>query len=302
MPLPGDRSGAATADAPKVRRAPLLTLGAAFAALAATPQAFACGSPGYSYAGLASAARAHGVGARVTAVGVPTVRSGHIAGWVGVGGPKQGPRGTDEWIQVGFSGFQGSSLASLYFEVTRSGGSPRYVEIERGIRAGASRRIAVLEMAKRPNWWRVWVNGHAVSEPIQLPGSHGAWRGVATAESWGAGSSACNQFAFRFDRIVVARHPGGGWRTLSSALPIRRGGYRMTRPSSSSFVAVSGKLVKPQPLRPVASASTASKQPAAAPANPGPPAAPAPQAPQPAAPVEAAPLPAQPTLRDPVDP
>lgn len=196
------------------------------------------------------------MGARVTAIGAPVVRgAGHVAGWVGVGGPRQGPHGTDEWIQIGFSGFAGSYLSSLYYEVSRPGSAPRYVEIERGLEPGASRRVAVLEMAERPNWWRVWVDGRAASRPILLPSSHGLWRAVATAESWSAGRSACNGFGYRFDRIVVAQQAGGGWRALAGGLPIRTGPYRVVRPASASFVAISGKLLLPSMFRPVLSAA-----------------------------------------------
>jgi hypothetical protein len=264
------------------RRSHLLALLSAGAgALVVIPQALACGSAGYAYAGVASASRSHGVGARVTAIGAPIVKSGHVAGWVGVGGPRQGPHGTDEWIQVGFSGFQGSVLSSLYYEVTRSGAQPRYVEVERGLQPGASRRVAVLEMAKRPNWWRVWVNGRPASAPILLPGSHGVWRAIATAESWGAGSSACNGFGYRFDRIVVAQHAGGSWRALASSLPILSGGFRVLRPAASSLVAISGRLVRPT-LRPVLSATNSKPKPAPATPTAAPTPAPAP-APTPSA-------------------
>lgn len=256
-------------DAARVRgrpRSPVFAIiVAVIGALVAIPQALACGSAGYAYAGVASAVRSHGVGARVTAIGAPIVRSGHVAGWVGVGGPHQGPHGTDEWIQVGLSGFQGSVLSSLYYEVTRSGDEPRYVEVEHGLQPGAFRRVAVLEMAKRPNWWRVWVNGRPVSAPILLPGSHGAWRAIATAESWGAGSSVCNGFGYRFDRIVVAQHAGGSWRALTSSLPILSGGFRVLQPAASTLVAISGRLVRPT-LRPVLTATTS--KPKAAPATP----------------------------------
>ncbi len=232
----------------RTRRLQLLALAAGVGAFAA-PQALACGSAGYAYAGVASVARSHGVGARVTTIGAPVVRSGHVAGWVGVGGPRQGPGGRDEWIQVGFSGFQGSHLSSLYYEVTRAGAQPRYVEVERGLRVGASRRVAVLELALRPNWWRVLVDGKPVSAPILLPGSHGAWRAIATAESWNAGGGGCNGFGYRFDGIVVAQHPGGGWRALAASSPILSGGFRVLRPAASSFVAISGRLVRPSAVR-----------------------------------------------------
>src|SRR5258708_30695493 len=78
----------------------LITVGAA---LAAAPYALACGSSGYTYAGLASATNIDGVGATLTAIGAPSVKNGHVAGWVGLGGPHEGPNGRDEWIQVGLN-------------------------------------------------------------------------------------------------------------------------------------------------------------------------------------------------------
>jgi hypothetical protein len=218
------------------------------AALAAAPHALACNSSGYTYAGLASSSLTHGVSARLTAISAPSVANGHVAGWVGVGGPGAGPKGTDEWIQVGFSGFAGSSDFDLYYEVTRAGSGPRYVEVESELPAGTSRRVAVLEVRGRPNAWRVWVNERPVSTPIYLPGSDGAWRGVATAESWtSSGTTACNRFGYRFDNIRVAERPGGSWESLLNPLRIRTGVNRLLA-AGSSFEASSGGLVTPAQL------------------------------------------------------
>ena len=229
----------------------LLALGAAAAAFAVAPAALACRSSGYTYAGLASASKSYGVGAKLTAIGAPTVFSdGHVAGWVGVGGPGEGPNGTDEWIQVGFSGFAGSPNSDLYYEVTRAGSAPEYHQVEHGLAPGTSRRVAVLEVAGQPNAWRVWVDGRPVSDAIDLPGSHGAWRGIATAESWSdTATAACNSFGYRFDDVEIAQTAGGGWSTLSNALPIRTGVNQLIRPGAGSFEAISGQLTpgKPQP-------------------------------------------------------
>jgi len=216
---------------------------AAAAALGAAPAALACSSSGYTYAGLASASATHGVGARLTAIGGARVANGHVAGWVGVGGPGEGPNGKDEWIQVGLSGFEGSPNSDLYYEVTRAGSAPQYFEVEHDLAPGTTRRLAVLEVAGQPNEWRVWVDGKPVSEPIDLPGSHGAWRGIATAESWTTSKSlACNGFGYRFDDIQIAEQAGGAWRTLSNALPIRTGVNKLLRPSAASFEATSGTV------------------------------------------------------------
>jgi hypothetical protein len=219
------------------------------AVFAAAPTAFACGS-GYTYAGLASSSMAHGVGARLTTIGAPSVpvTDGHVAGWVGVGGPGEGPGGADEWIQVGLSGFAGSPDSSLYYEVTRAGSAPKYFEVERNLAPGTTRRVAVLEVAGQPNTWRVWVDGRAVSDPIYLPGSDGAWRGIATAESWtGDGSAPCNRFGYRFDDVRIAQQPGGSWQMLADALPIQTGANRLLRAAPASFEAVSADSPTPAP-------------------------------------------------------
>lgn len=231
-------------------KALILTILAA-AAFTAAPAALACNSSGYTYAGLASSQKAHGVGARLTAIGGAHVSNGHVAGWVGVGGPGEGPNGKDEWIQVGFSGFEGSPNSDLYYEVTRVGSAPRYFEVETGLRPGTSRRLAVLEVADQPNAWRVWIDGKPVSQAIYLPSSHGTWRGIATAESWTTNKKvACNAFGYRFDDVRIAQQAGGAWRSLSNALPIRTGVNRLLRPSAASFEAISGQLPLTTPFLP----------------------------------------------------
>jgi hypothetical protein len=229
-------------------RSVALTVLAAVAAFCAAPAALACRSEGYTYAGLASPSKAHGVAARLTAIGGADVANGHVAGWVGVGGPGEGPNGKDEWIQVGFSGFAGSPNSNVYYEVTRAGSAPKYFEVEHDLQPGTTRRVAVLEVAGRPNAWRVWVDGKPVSKAIYLPGSHGAWRGIATAESWTTSKQlACNAFGYRFDDIQIAQQAGGSWRTLSNALPIRTGVNKLLRPGAASFEAISGQLTAPVP-------------------------------------------------------
>jgi hypothetical protein len=215
-------------------------------ALALAPAALPCSSSGYTYAGLASASRTHGVRAKLTTIGATAVANGHVAGWVGVGGPGEGPNGSDEWIQVGFSGFAGSPNSDLYYEVTRAGSTPRYFQVASNLPPGTTKQLAVLEVRGHPNAWRVWVNGKPVSKAIYLPKSHGAWRGIATAESWSATrNAACNGFGYRFDDIGIAQQAGGAWRTLSDALPIRTGVNQLLRPTVGSFEAISGKLAQP---------------------------------------------------------
>jgi hypothetical protein len=264
--------------------------------LAAAPAAHACGSSGYSYAGVTSQARVHGVGATITALRPPAVQNGHVAGWVGVGGPGLGPHGSTEWIQVGYSGFPGLTLGSLYYEVALPGRAPTYHEVLSAVPAGATHRLKVLEIAHHPNSWRVWVDGRRVGKPVYLPGSHGTWRGVATAESWGGGMRVCNKYAYRFRRVAVAHDAGGSWHLMNAAYRMHQGDNHLVG-SSSSFVARTTTL----PASPKTSLAATAVQPAPAPApKPADPPAPTPDS---APAVDAAPSQAvDPNAGDPSDP
>ena len=218
-----------------------LVAAAALAFLALPGAAFACGSSGYTYAGIASLKSGFGIGSRLTATNDPLVQNGHVAGWIGVGGPKKGPHGADEWIQVGFSAFPGSPLSNLYYEVARPGKEPVYHEVASAIPTGQSKRVAVLEMASRPNFWRIWVDGNAATKPIYLPGSHGAWRPMATAESWGGSGTACNIFRYQFRQLSIATAPGGGWRSLTASYSFHSADYAVLRTTQASFVATANQ-------------------------------------------------------------
>ena len=231
---------------------------ASVAALVGAAGAFACGTGGYTYAGLASTKHAYGIAAVITPLGSFDVRSGHVAGWVGVGGPHQGPAGKDEWLQVGFSGFPslgggGQGGSDIYYEVMRPGGAPSYHQVAANVPVGRSARVAVLEMQGRANYWRVWVNGSPASKPVFLPGSHGRWSPIATAESWDGGSGGgCNGFLYRFGQVALASAPGGSWQPFVGGYPIRGATTRLARNGGkSSFVAAEG----PAALRTLASFS-----------------------------------------------
>jgi hypothetical protein len=171
---------------------------------------------GYSYAGHQASYRGHGVRATITATRAPSVEAGHVAGWVGVGGPGQGANGEDAWIQAGVASMPGMETF-LYAEITRPGRAPDFVLIREGVDLGSAHRIAVLEVAGRPGAWRIWVDGAAVTDPIRMPGSSGRWAPIATAESWNAGAAACNAFGFRFERVSVSYGGGGSWRPFVPA-------------------------------------------------------------------------------------
>jgi hypothetical protein len=197
----------------------------------------ACGSSGYAYAGVGASSRAFGISTHLQATTAPQVLNGHVAGWVGVGGPGAGPNGSDEWLQVGFSSFPGSAFSSLYYEVATPRSAPRYVELESGLPPGTTSKVAVVELAGKRGWWRVWVNDSPVGEPVYLPGSHGAWRPLATTETWGAGSPVCNRFRYQFGSVSVATRPGGGWQLLRHEYTFQNHGYRIRRIAHATFVA-----------------------------------------------------------------
>jgi hypothetical protein len=202
-----------------------LVVGAVFASGAVAARTYCAKS--YSYAGLIGSQTAHGVRTKLTVVKDPDVRNGHVAGWVGVGGEGMGPNGTTEWIQVGYSGYSWEE-STLYFEVTRPYGYPRYTAVQT-VQPGESHNVGVSEMRKRHNWWRVWVDGKPVSKPIHLPGSHGTWEPVATAESWNADSGRCNSFKYSFSHVAFATRPNRGWTLLTDAYKLEDSGYRVRR-------------------------------------------------------------------------
>jgi hypothetical protein len=207
-------------------------------------RAFACGnSNGYSYAGLGAPSRAFGISATITPLDAFSVLNGHVAGWVGVGGPGLGPNGTNEWLQIGLSGFPTVSGSDIYYEVALPGRFPTYHQVDANLPFGKPVKVTVLEMHNRANWWRVWVNHHAASQPIHLPASHNRWSPIATAESWDGGTGgACNAFLYRFRQVSVAHVAGGGWHPLTGGFPIKDPSTRVRRShGASAFLAAEGQ-------------------------------------------------------------
>ena len=188
--------------------------------------ACATGNGGYTYAGHQANRLGHGVRATITQMQVPDVASGHVAGWVGVGGPGQGPNGTDEWIQVGVASVPGIP-SFLYAEVTRPGRAPQLMILEDEVVVGDSKRVAVLEMSRRAGWWRVWVDGSPATAPIRLRGSSGRWAPIATAESWNGGDAVCNAFSFRFEQVSVSHGRGGSWFEFKPGYHFLDGNYKV---------------------------------------------------------------------------
>lgn len=208
----------------------------------AAPQSGTCQEFVYSYAGYAEIAPAYGVAATVTALREPQVADGHLAAWVGVGGEGFGAHGEDEWIQIGIASQSeasdgngdgspstgspaptttdalpatqpGISIGHWIYVEEVHGKTPAYLPIQRAA-TGVTYRIAVLEMAGSPGWWRAWLNGIPVSRPFYLGFSrHDVPRPQVLAESWNPSyqQQSCNHFRYRFAAVRVALAPGGSW-------------------------------------------------------------------------------------------
>jgi hypothetical protein len=63
--------------------------------------------------------------------------------------------------------------------------------------------------------WRAFVDGRAVGPLAYLPTAAGAWRPMATAESWAAGRAGCNRYAYRFERVAALQR--NRWAALANA-------------------------------------------------------------------------------------
>jgi hypothetical protein len=206
------------------------------------PSTGVCGVNAYSYAGIQAASTAGGISATLAATTVPAVLNGHVGAWIGLGGTHAGPGGTAEWIQAGLAAFT-SDRTETYYEVTLPGSPTTFTRLESNIARDAPQHFAVLEMVHRRSWWRVWVNGKAVTPPIHLPGSNNTWHPQAVAESLDGATGACNSYSYSFSAVSLAEATGNIW----TWLPIQHGsmfqnaGYHVTQISSSprNFLAAS---------------------------------------------------------------
>jgi hypothetical protein len=221
-----------------------VALVAACTTVSELPAGAACGRSGFAYAGIQAAENGHGISAVVTSLGLPAVENGHVAGWVGVGAPGQGPGGSDEWLQVGLSSVPGTGNR-LYYEVMRPGAHARYAEVKADVANDRPLRVAVLETAAKRNAWRVWVNGRAVTPPIDLPASHGTLTPMAMGESWDGGRPSCNRYSYRFERVSVAQAPGGSWLAIRDASVLQDPGYRVEKRAVGSFIALATRPLPP---------------------------------------------------------
>jgi hypothetical protein len=224
------------------------TLAAACALAApgrAATVAATCGEGAYAYAGIGGRELVSGVSARIAPTAAPTVRDGHVDGWVGVGGPGAGPNGADEWIQVGLTSVPNEALNSIYYEIVRPGHADVTHWLRANVRVGEQHTFAVREMASRPNAWRVWLDGSPASPPVFLPSSHARWTAQAVGESWaGTTSGPCNTYAYSFGNVAFASVRDGGWSPFRRAESFQDANYRLVRQSPTSFLAHS--VVVPQ--------------------------------------------------------
>ena len=197
-----------------------------------------CGEGTYAYAGLGGREAASGVSATIVPAAAPIVRAGHVDGWVGVGGPGMGPNGSDEWIQVGLTSVPNESQSSVYYEIVRPGHADVTRELRHVVRVGEVHTFAVRELAARPNWWRVWLDGAPASARVYLPASHARWTAQAVGESWaGETSGLCNAYAYGFSNVRFASARDGVWDTFRRFEPFQSANYLLVRRSASSFLA-----------------------------------------------------------------
>jgi hypothetical protein len=164
---------------------------------------------GYDYAGLTQPSVASGIRTLLTNMGSPGVgEGGHVAGWVGVGGPGLGPNGTDEWVQAGYAGFPGGS-SQIYYEVTQPNRAPKYHTVDESVSPNSKNLVSVAEV--KPNGWQVSVDDKAVSPVIMLPGSSGKFVPQALGETWNGNTTICNIYAYGFGNVQVTTKPGSAW-------------------------------------------------------------------------------------------
>lgn len=139
-----------------------------------------------------------------------------------------GPNGEDEWVQTGIAGYPDGHSA-LYYEYMLPG-PVRPVFVSLGpVSPGSGHTLAVRERPSQPGAWRVWLDGQRVSPPIVLAGSNGAWRPIATAETWNRAVRGCNRYSYDFSALAVATTLAGDWQPFRLDQPIQDPGYTVRR-------------------------------------------------------------------------
>jgi hypothetical protein len=192
--------------------------------------------PNYAYAGVQEATATSGIRAVLTATSRSVVRAGHVGAWVGVGGPRLGPGGSDEWFQIGYASFQ-TGATQIYYELAEPGRGVVYHTVKDTVSVGESHLLTVLEVRGRPGSWRAWVDETPVSPVVPLARSHDRFAPFAIGETWNAGTTACNDYEYRFSRLRIARSPGGSWARGTTAHLWRDRANQLLRLAPDSFVA-----------------------------------------------------------------
>ncbi|MEA2425819.1 MAG: hypothetical protein QOH13_2229 [Thermoleophilaceae bacterium] len=199
---------------------------AAGAAQASKGGAKTCWS-GYSYTGVQSPTRANGISANLTLSTRSIVGVGHVAAWVGVGGAGMGPGGSDEWVQAGIAHDAGGQDV-LYYEYKRPGDDKATYTQLQVANPGQSHSFVVYERAAQRDSWAVIVDGVKISPPVALPGSHGLFQPVATAENWDGGvAGTCNQYGYAFSNLAVRSEYKGTWQAFDLSRVLRDPGYQL---------------------------------------------------------------------------
>jgi hypothetical protein len=205
----------------------------------ATPSADAatvCGEGTYAYAGFTGSTVMRGVSATIEQNGQPSVRAGHVAAWIGVVDPATG----EAWLQVGLSALPGETTSAIYYEYAAHGVSRTYHQVRADVSDGQPHTLSVLEQARNPGHWVVWVDGHPAGPPVQLPGSHHRWTAQVLGESWaGTTSGQCNAYNYAFSNVRLTGL--GGSTGIAGHLTVDPS-YTITDRTASSFVAASTDL------------------------------------------------------------
>jgi hypothetical protein len=196
------------------------------------------GSPGckrdYDYTGVQNVAPSSGIRAYLTTIRAPDVKAGHVAGWVGVGGPGLGPNGTDEWLQAGYSGFT-TGQAQVYYEVALPDKPPAYHTVVAALSPSAKNLLTVLEVAGKQGSWQVFMNDKPVSPVVSLPQSHDKFSPQALGETWNGGTTDCNVWGYGFGDVAVAAKPGGSWQPGKAGYRWQNAQQQSLKTSSDSF-------------------------------------------------------------------
>jgi hypothetical protein len=205
----------------------LTVIGLAWCAQTTSAASTAPCSSEYAYAGAESARPAAGIAATLALVSAPKVKAGHVAAWVGVGGPGMGPHGADEWLQAGIAEVAGEAPV-LYYEVTRPGDSGAHFVTLGPVAVGERHRIAVVEQDAARESWRVSIDGVRIAGSFVLPGSDGAFAPIATAENWDGGvAGTCNGYDFSFAKLAL-KSRAGVWQPFDLTRILRDPAYELT--------------------------------------------------------------------------